>query len=776
MGWFRPNIFCTIEYTQESDILEIERKVEWLFPERIEKLYTGQKNMFGINRMLIIGIGNNGTDCVLRCKHLTERRFGSDLRKMRYLCVGEEKALGSASCHGTVLTAEERLPIIPEEAIYNYLNDPKTLPQYARSWFDSGLKNYSPAAPTYGLAKRQCGRLALFHNIAPLRRALEESLAAFSGSDKSLEIVFVGNIGDAFFGGMFIDLAYICKEIFGKAEYPIKVSCLMFAPDTAELDGTEQRALGNYFVNAIVTKNELDRFQTHRKPFTQKYSDSFEVTSGKPPFNTVFIAPAEKDYEYTMRKAAEKILSRMEVLFKKDDDAERIMSYNMLKPGETHEFRYLTFGAEVCEAPMNRIMSYLALKVFMLLYDRLKKNSAGESKLGQYVLKVMPSDMMLASKNGEIPKPEFNGKKNPVFAPKNLKMGLDGPINYVKQYVEKFSQAVSEGGKVFLPEICYAIISSCEAAKTDISKGPFYSIEIIQKCLTELQNAIAKAKALSSDMSERMKRSRDLVNAAYTKFKSSALFSGKAAEQFIRELADYTECGRKLKSSKIMAEFYKSVYDKLKEYLDTLSAAADAFGGIAANCDLIMAKIKEPDEFAAAAFPVEELFSRLETMIVQIPEHLLSAALKESGILTLPADDETATVRAVVFIASKCFDNVFSMSFSELCAFAGKGGVGYALEQLCEKVGTSLPTSDDFALNRIICPKATRQDDIADLRSDRRGMNYIWNGSVLRHTAVVTQIKGAVRLEDFPDYEKWENMRCAYVNDPLKKYGIHIFG
>lgn len=64
---------------------------------------------------------------------------------------------------------------------------------------------------------------------------------------------------------------------------------------------------------------------------------------------------------------------------------------------------------------------------------------------------------------------------------------------------------------------------------------------------------------------------------------------------------------------------------------------------------------------------------------------------------------------------------------------------------------------------------------IAPIRSVHRSINYIWNASVLNYTAEVVQIRGGVKLEEFKDYEKWENMRYAYVNDSLKKHGIHIF-
>ncbi|MGN1109766.1 MAG: hypothetical protein ACI4RK_10350, partial [Oscillospiraceae bacterium] len=98
-----------------------------------------------------------------------------------------------------------------------------------------------------------------------------------------------------------------------------------------------------------------------------------------------------------------------------------------------------------------------------------------------------------------------------------------------------------------------------------------------------------------------------------------------------------------------------------------------------------------------------------------------------------------------------------------------------AVESCVEGVSVAAPTTDDFALNRVICPKSTKQDEIAELRAAHKGMNYIWNGSVLNLAAVCTQIKGGVRLEAFKDYNHWENMHYAYVNDSLKKHGIHIF-
>ena len=113
--------------------MEIEKKIEWLKPERIEKLYTRNKSVFGINRLMVIGIGKNGLDCVLNCKHIIEKRFGSDDKKVRFLGIAEESMFGGLSFEGTTLTEDECFRIVPDESIYRYLNNPARLPQYALS-------------------------------------------------------------------------------------------------------------------------------------------------------------------------------------------------------------------------------------------------------------------------------------------------------------------------------------------------------------------------------------------------------------------------------------------------------------------------------------------------------------------------------------------------------------------------------------------------------------------------------------------------------------------
>ena len=762
--------------------MEIEKKTAWLKPERILKLNGAGKNRFGMNRLFIIGVGKNGVDCLLHCKHLTEKRFGTDAQKVRYLGIAEDSVLEAAQYHGSALEEGETVPIVPEDAIYKYLNNPGRLPQYALDWFDNGLKNYSPAAPVYGLTKRQCGRIALFHTIKTVMKRAGDALTAFSGTDKSLEIIITGNMGDAFFGGMFIDLAYIFRKLFEVAAYPVKINCYMFAADTTALLEKDQRELGGYYANTLITKSELDKFQCMKKPFSQQYTSTFGVTSDKPPFSSCFIAFAERSYSYTLDCAAEKILNRMEIIFSKDDDAERIMSYNMLSQAGSHDFRYLAYSTTVYEAPADKIAAYLAVRIFTRMNHVLNKNSVGQMLLGQYANQVTPDAKYLAHKGGNVGELKFDEHLNPSFSARALKLSNEGAHEAVETWVMNVSDAVRQGAASTCEDIISGIITVCEQAKTDFEKGPFYAQEIIRKCLSELRVAHAKVNSELADMNEQVERARKLEQNAYAKVKSSALFVGKNAEQYLSELHDLAEYRARQSTGGTVLELYQTITDRLTEYQkNTLNPATDAFEKIAMSRGNIIDEILNEDmseRCAREIFTINDpaVTEKLDKIAEDIPEDMLSAALKASGLLSLPEDDEKALARAVYSGVLRCCEKLFSMNITELCEFFGvKNAIGGGLERALAETACKAPTADDFELNRVICPAATSQDDIAKLRGEHKGMRYIWNGSMLKYAVAVTQFKGGVLLDRYPNYREWENMHYAYVNDSLKKHGIHIF-
>lgn len=760
--------------------MKTEKQIDMLRPDRIMKLYGGKKTAFGTKRLYAVGVGKNGVDCLMRCKHLAENRYSVDKSKLRFLAVGEDKLLDEAEFCGSTLDADERLAIVPDDAIYKYLNAPERLPETALSWFDTGLKNYTPAKPVYGLQKRQCGRVALFHYFNDLLKIFGDAISAFSGSTAPLDVVVVGNMGDAFFGGMMIDLGYILTALFETAKYPVKVITYMFAGDTAQQSKMDGRDLANSYANTLVTKGELDSFQCRKTKFSQKYTDSFAINSERPPYSACYIVSAEKTYEATLENAALKIMTECEILYVRDDDADKIMSYNMLGKDGSHAFRYLAYDAAVNEIPLGKIMSYLTVRLFMSFSRSLRNNSIEPMEMGKIIARLTPNAEFLAEKAGVIPQFEFDERRNPLFSVKSLKNGGEASKRYVDEKAERFAELCQNGIEIMKPEIINTVTSVCGAAMNDYDKGPFYAVEVMKKCLSELRVAIAKLKDEESDIGETMARELRMVNTTYKKVKNSPGFlAARSMGDYISWLEEYGGYKKTELTVSMLREFYEEIYGALDKYCrEVLLKKAEMFEQVSVNRENILFGETEYEGFGVTeAFDITDptIRTKLDKMVDELPESTRLMVFKRSGLMNV-SDDPLHFPRELVSIIEICFSAFFSRSFEEFCRlFETDTSEAAALEGCLKTAEVKTPASDEPPLTRIICPKDAPAGEMAPIRAVHKGLNNLWNDSSAKCAVSVVRIKGNVQLNDFKDYNKWENMRYAYVNDSLKKHGIHIF-
>lgn len=757
--------------------MDIEKQIEWLKPDRILKLYDGEKNMLGMTRLFVVGVGKNGADCVLRVKDTAENRFSAETDKIRYFAFGYDEDINGAEFHGSELSEKERVCVNAEEAVFRYLDNPELLSPYALEWFDMNLKNYSPNPPVYGLWKRQSGRIALFHYIDEIIAKLTAVINDFSKSDAPLEIVVTGNMGDPLFTGTVIDFGYILKEMFGSVgNHTVKVNSLMFAGDTAHLFEADARNLANYYAYTILTKSDLDRFQCKKAPFSQKYTSSFEINSDRPPYNACFIAGAEETYEETLGKAAEKIISAAEFIYKKDDEADRAMSFNLLGQGKNHSFSCLAYDISGVEIPLGEIVSYLSAKIFFRLSDSLRKNTVGDLQLSIYANKVSPDASYLASRAGVVPKFEFDELLNPLFTVSSLKKGGEASKRYVTERVEEIARLTEKGAEISLDDIAAEIEDACLKALTDISKGPFCAVEIMRRCLKSLDSEIKKTREAKEDSDEMIAHREKLLLSDYRKLKTTPGFmAGTAKRYYVQTLMDYAECLKSHKTSGTMLDFYTRLRDRLTAFRDEkLNVSAEIF---TLDEKEFMEKLKTQSEEGCVrkAFDIgsPEMTAKLDKLIEEIPESTRNLAFKKMNLDV--GEDVKALPREIVNLAAKCFGRFLLMGFNDFCEFFGsERSLMKAIEYCFGAVDVKTPANGE-TLTRAICPQSVQQGDIAPIKASHKGANYIWNGSPMFNAVIVVQSKNGVRLEDFKEYNQWENMRYAFVNDGLKRQGIKIF-
>lgn len=764
-----------------GDFLDADARLEWFSPNRIMKLYPGEKAEYGSRRMYVVGIGANGVDCLIKCKDILERRYALDRSSVRFLGIGYKGRL-DVSENGSVLEQDERLEIDPDEAVYPYLNDPEKIPECAKSWFDEGLRNYTPAKPTYGLSKRQCARIALFHYFDKILKIFGSAINDFSKEKKPLEIVFAGNLGDALFGGMMIDLAYIAKGMFKSTGCHVTVNAYLLAADTALLQGLEGRDLAIFYANTIVAKSELDRFQSGKRKYSQKFAENYTFSSEKPPFQCCVINAAEETYEETVENIAYKIAADCAPVFKSDDDAERLLSYNMLGKAEDHSFRYICSGIAQSEIPIGKMTSYLSLKLVVLTYKNLLKNSAGEIELGIISRKTVPTDLILAQKAGKLPHFEYDEMRNALFSLKALKHGAEASKKYVTERVQTIAEMCQKGADMSLVEIYEYIHDLCEQAKLDNTKGPYYASEIIRRCLAELKNAITAQKEVvdSADV-ELSREDKLLISEQHSIRGAFGLFGAKSADAYVDRMKHYVDALRTKLAGGIVLKFFEDLQVKLNEYYtsvlqpltDLFSAAIDRFHNISEEMEPNEDRFTR-DAFDASAENVREFLSKLAD---ELPESTASLLFKRCELLkAADSGDVKAFAAEAASMTAMCFGEVLSGGYEGLCELFGEtGDVSAALENCLTRISVTTPASDGELLARMICPRDVRSGDIAGLKAAHSGLSYVWNNSPLPQTVMVQQLKGNVAIDKFKDYKQWENMRYAYVNDSLKKHGIHIF-
>lgn len=762
----------------------INNEYEWLKPDRIMKLYRGSKSAFGTKKLYVIGIGKNGVDCLMRAKHIAENRFQKDRSRIRFLAIGVNDLVDNAEFCGSVLEDGDKLSIDPDAAIYSYLNEPEKMTEFMSEWFDEGLKNYTPNKPVYGLQKRQCGRLALFHYFGTFMKLFGSALTAFGTNDRPLEIAIVGNLGDAFFGGMMIDIGYILRTLFETVSYPVTIVTYMFAGDTAEFTHKEGRDLATAYANTIVTKSELDMFQSRKKRFWQQYNNAIEISSDKPPFTACYITHAEADYEETMEKTALKIMCEPGNIFSQDDDAEKLMSYNMLNKEGSHAFRYLAYSSAVNEIPLGKIVSYISLKMMAKFSGDLRQRSIGAAELGKITAKVAPNAMFLASKGGEIPKFEFDEKYNPLFSLHSLKNGGEASKRYVNERLAQIAELCRKGADIMVPELLGQIRKLCENAVRDNEKGPYYALEIIKACTTKLAEAKNAVEQQNLNIDDDVSREEKLVAAAHKKIKMTPGFvGGRYVEAYVDTLKGYMKYKNAQLTWTAARDFYTRLSDELNRYADeNLRTGSSVFDMISEHTREILsggspylgAGVKEAfDPFAAESADIR---AALDRMIETLPREKIELAVKRTDLLAASQKGITAFISELLMLVDISVGEFTEKSYDEICDFFKiKNSLASGIEDCFARVAVTTPTTSETPLTRVICPSKANPADIAPLRAAHKELNDIWNASASSFSVSIVRIQGAVKLDEFKDYEQWENMRYAYINDSLKKHGMRIF-
>jgi hypothetical protein len=368
----------------------------------------------GINRTICIGLGGTGRDVLMRIRRLIVDRYG-DLNKLpivSFVHIDTDKAATQvtgirtgSTYHGVDLSfkeAEKVSATMSSRDVTRFVEELERSSEYSnygpyehiRRWFPPQLLQNIPAVEEGAKGIRPVGRLAFFHNYRKIQAAIEsaekrtkghESLLLQSGLiiEPGLNIFVVGSLCGGTGSGMFLDVGYTLKNLYGEDGAQI-LGYLVISP---ELYGNTTSMIANTYA----ALQELNYYSSPGTKFEALYDTQnvVSVIEKRPPFNYTYLISNEATAEYsilTQGKLCNVIAHKIALEFSgelaasvkrnRDNLQEHITKYD--DHPRRNSQNYLTFGLSAIYFPRDTIIEIALTKVGLELV-RFWLNGKGQS-------------------------------------------------------------------------------------------------------------------------------------------------------------------------------------------------------------------------------------------------------------------------------------------------------------------------------------------------------------------------------------------------------------
>ena len=269
-----------------------------------------------INRTVCIGLGGTGRDVLMRIRRLIVERYGDfkQLPIISFVHIDTDRGASNATglrtgntYHGidirfsdaekvaATMTRSEVDNMTRELSrnVSNYDGSPGVHSNIS-SWFPPQLLNNLKAIDEGAQAIRPVGRLAFFHNYRKIKAAIESAEQRTRGHeafmirnnwsvDNKLNIFIVGSLCGGTGSGIFLDIAYCLRQMYGNDDAQI-VGYLVMSP---ELYGDTS----DQYANTYAALKELNYYATAGTTFKAEYDlQNLEfVDESRPPFEYVYL-------------------------------------------------------------------------------------------------------------------------------------------------------------------------------------------------------------------------------------------------------------------------------------------------------------------------------------------------------------------------------------------------------------------------------------------------------------------------------------------------------
>jgi hypothetical protein len=278
-----------------------------------------------INRTICIGLGGTGRDVLMRIRRLIVDRHGDfkQLPVISFVHIDTDKATSNITglrtgntYHGVDLRFSDSEKVAATMTRSEVDNLTKELSRRAsnydgspgvykniESWFPPQLLKNLKAIDEGAQAIRPVGRLAFFHNYRKIKAAIESAEQRTRGHEgfmiqkgwsveNKLNIFVVGSLCGGTGSGIFLDVAYCLRQMYGSDGAQI-VGYLIISP---ELYGNAP----DKNANAYAALKELNYYATTGTTFKAEYDlQNLEfVEESRPPFEYVYLISNRTKNDY----------------------------------------------------------------------------------------------------------------------------------------------------------------------------------------------------------------------------------------------------------------------------------------------------------------------------------------------------------------------------------------------------------------------------------------------------------------------------------------------
>jgi len=376
---------------------------------------TGNELQFrGINRTICIGLGGTGRDVLMRIRRLIVDSYGdlTQLPIVSFVHIDTDKAATQvagirtgSTYHGVDLSfreVEKVCATMSSSEVTMFIQGLERRSAYERHgpydhigiWFPPQLLRNIKAVEEGAKGIRPVGRLAFFHNYQKIKTAVEsaekrtrghEPLLLKSGLrvEPGLNIFVVGSLCGGTGSGMFLDVAYSLRHLYGGQGAQI-VGYLVISPD---LYGNTP----NMSANTYAALKELNYYSTPGTRFEACYDiqNVAYVQEQRPPFDYTYLVSNQTGGEYEILaqgKLCNVIAHKIALDFSgelapvvkgnRDNFLQQMIQWD--KHPRPNVQRYLTFGLAAIYFPRDTIVQ-IALNRVSLGLVTFWLNGQGQS-------------------------------------------------------------------------------------------------------------------------------------------------------------------------------------------------------------------------------------------------------------------------------------------------------------------------------------------------------------------------------------------------------------